>query len=192
MIHKAQIQAAHKMGQLVRIYHAIDPGCVDGYVVDAGAECFLLEVFDETIRLNGFSCLRYADVDESECPSTREAFLEKVVRLRGLQRAPVPVLELTTLRSAIESARKLGLLVSLHISFNDPVPEVLSNVAYVGKVLASDDLSTSFLCLDAEAVWDEAPVDLPTAAIFRLDVGGGYEEALLLVSQSEGGPELTS
>jgi hypothetical protein len=180
-LHEAQL-----VGQIVRIHHCIDGAHVDCFVVKVGVECFLIETFSDTLHLNGFSCLRYADVSEAECPAPYSDFLRKVFELRGLLHEKDPDLNLTSLEEAIKSAQNCGPLVSLHLQDYDKEKENqltgFSDVAYIGKILSVANGRVKMLCLSPDATWESEPDVFDLKQVYRLDVGGGYEEALLLVS----------
>lgn len=191
---RVTICEAHLAGQIVRIHHAIDEGHVDGFVAAVGLKCFVLEIFDETIRLNGFSCLRFSDVSKCECPAPHHEFLRRVLDLRGLRRSKAPPLNLATLTEAMRSAKEQELFVSINVQYDDDDDDDaeadLSNVCYVGRIIAVGRGTVTMHYIDPDAIWDDKPFKVDSGEIYRLDVGGGYEEALLLASKTR--DELTS
>lgn len=193
---RTRLYEAHLAGRIVRIHHAIDPGHVDGFVAAVGSKCFVLEIFDETIRLNGFSCLRYSDAKDCESPAPYHAFQSRVLELRGQSRSKAPSLNLSSLPGAMRSAKEQGLCVSLHVRHDDSEDEEpdedLSNVCYIGTILSFGLGTIAMRCIDPDAIWDNEPLTLDVGEIYRLDFGGGYEEALLLVSGARDEPTSAS
>lgn len=185
------LHGAHLVGQIVRIHHSIDGGHVDGFVAKVGVECFVIEIFSDTLHLNGFSCLRYADVSEAECPAPYEDFLRNVLKLRGLLHGQVPHLNLTSFEEVMLSAQGSGSIVSLHLQQDDADKEKqavgFATVAYIGKILSAANGRVEMLCLSPDATWESEPDVFDLKQIYRLDVGGGYEEALLLVNAAATG-----
>ena len=54
----------------------------------------------------------------------------------------------------------------------------------IGSIRGVDETNVRLITIDPDADWDDEIATIPLADVTRLDFGGGYEEALLLV----GGP----
>ena len=59
--------------------------------------------------------------------------------------------------------------------------EIDSDVCHIGKILRIDDEYVSLLEIDPDAEWGNEAEQYRISEITRLDFGGKYEEALLLV-----------
>ena len=67
---------------------------------------------------------------------------------------------------------------SVHTEQTEP------GICKIGRVRSVDDGSVKLIALDPDADWDDEVTEVPLADVTRVDIGGAYEEALLLV----GGP----
>ena len=149
-----------------------------GYVVAVERKLFVLLQISDAMRFNGFSVLRIEDVSDVELPHAHVDFVESALRLRDESVDDAPAIDLSSMSTAIRSAGRLAELVTLHTEHAEP------GVCKIGRIRAVDDTTVSLIALDPDADWDEEVTTVPVADVTRIDIGGAYEEALLLV----GGP----
>lgn len=161
-------------GEVVRVAcEDLESGWVDGYVTACGPEWFVLEVFDEASRLNGFSCMRYQDV--TACQLVPHAdFRQRALAARQLTRRMDISLDVSSVMNLVRSAGDAFQLVTMHFDDEEPY-------CYVAKILAVTSDNVRYLYISPGAVWDEEPSTCALDQIVRIDVGGAYEEALFLV-----------
>lgn len=173
---RAQLVSAAARKEIVRIERSgLEGGLVDGFVAKCGADVFVLEVLDDSVRLNGFSCMRYTDVSSCEAPSPREAFQRRVLALRGQSRRPPNLIsDAATLGSVLEDARRSFPLVALFREAEAP------DICFIGAIAALSDAAITLREITPDGVWESAPRVYPLSEITRLDFGGAYEEALFL------------
>jgi hypothetical protein len=136
---------------------------------------FLLRVIDYSIRFNGFSCLRLADVRNLEAPHDYEKFVLQALKHRREKLFRQPSINLTSIETILVSASKVFPLITIHREKINP------DVCGIGKVLSIESDSVSMLDIGPDALWDGEPTSRKLRDITRVDFGGGYEEALNLV-----------
>jgi hypothetical protein len=146
-----------------------------GYVLDVGPQFFLLALVDENIRFNGFLCLRLKDVRHLEIPPTYAAFIEAALNRRGERTPKNPGVKVGSVQELLGTAGRAFPVITIHREAIDP------SVCRIGRLVELTDDSLSLLEIGPDACWDEAPLRYRTREITRIDFGGGYEEALVLV-----------
>lgn len=173
---KQQLEQARAADEIARIYRAgLDDGWVDGFVVALGPEFFALEILDKAVRLDGFNCLRYADVTECLVPAPHENFIRKALAARDAKRFEAFSVELTSLASLLVTASGVFPLVTIHLEGNE-------TGCFIGKVLAIESGELKLLHITPDAEWEDDPTPYALRGITRVDFGGGYEEALHLAA----------
>lgn len=184
MTYREKILDAHKSGHIIRIHsEERTDGHVDGFVAAVGLEFFVLEILSETIHLDGFNCMRFTDVTGCENPAPYQEFMLKVIAARNLKRAPTPELNLSSLWSLLETGRKTFPIATLHMQYDDDPDEYeedLSNVCYIGEITEVRSTDVVMRCITPGAEWDPEQETFDLSNVYRVDFGGGYEEALLL------------
>lgn len=185
MTYREKILEAHKSGHIVRIRSEDrTEGHVDGFVAAVGVEFFALEIFNETIHLDGLNCMRFTDVTGCESPAPYHEFKLRVIEARNLKRAPTPELNLSSLRSLLQTSQKTFPIATLHMQFDDDPDEYeedLSDVCYIGEITKVRGTNVVMRCITPGAEWDPELETFDLNNVYRVDFGGGYEEALLLV-----------
>ena len=178
-----KIVAAQTSGQIVRVYR--DEERVDGFVTAVGKTFFILEIFSETIHLNGFNCFRFEDVEDCEVPAPNEAFKLKVLQARKIQRTPAPNIDLASTSALLKSAAQAFPVATIHLKYDDEddaYDEDLSDVCYIGKIMEVNSTEVTLHEILPDAEWNNERTTYPLELIDRVDFAGGYEEALLLVA----------
>ncbi len=149
-----------------------------GYVVAVGETLFMMLLIVDGSRFNGFSVLPIEDVSHIELPHPHAEFVESALRLRGEEVESAPEIDLSSMASAVRTAGRLAPLVTVHTEATD------QGICQIGSIRGVDETNVRLITIDPDADWDDEIATIPLADVTRLDFGGGYEEALLLV----GGP----
>lgn len=152
-----------------------EQGSVSGYLLDIGPRFFLLALVEDACRFNGFQCLRLSDVRELEVPHKYASFAEAALKKLG-QRIPAkPRVNVTNIEGLLKSASRVFPLITIHREIIDP------DVCYIGRVGHVEKGLLSLLEIGPDAKWDSSPSEYLLKDITRVDFGGAYEDALILV-----------
>lgn len=160
---------------LVHFTRSLEQGSVMGYILAAGPRFFLLALVDENIRFNGFQCLRLQDVRNLQVPAKQTAFVEAALKLRGQKRPRTPRVNVQTIQELLSTAGRLFPVITIHRELVAP------DVCHIGKVVSVSESEVSLLEIDADARWEDEILTYRTKQITRIDFGGDYEQALVLV-----------
>ena len=160
---------------LIRFWNPYNSGSTHGYVLDIGPRFFLLGLIDESIRFNGFQCLRISDIRRLQVPDPYEKFVVAALHKRNQKIKAKPNIKLDSLPELLRSANRAFPVVTIHRE------RVKPDVCWIGKVLDETNEHLFMLEIDADANWQEKPSKFLLSEITRVDFGGGYEEALHLV-----------
>lgn len=160
---------------LVRFTRSFEPGTVMGYVIDVGSKFFLLALVDDNIRYNGFQCFRLQDVRRLEAPAKCATFVEAALNRRGEKIPKRTRVKVDSLRELLRTAGKAFPIVTIHRERAAP------EVCHIGRVEGVSDSSVSLLEIGPDARWDDKALSYRTREITRIDFGGEYEAALILV-----------
>ena len=179
MSFKRQLLQAMGSDTLIRIERSsVEDGSIDGYVVALGPQFFLMEVIDDSIRMDGHYCLRYQDVTDCESPCSRRDFIEKVLRLRGAVRGEKPQVDLSSIEAIVQTVGTSQPILTIHPEEADP------GTCYIGEYRGIDGGYLNLLELTTDGKWSEESGKYAVEEITRVDFGGSYEEALLLVANA--------
>lgn len=154
---------------------AFEAGVEIGYVIDVGAELLLLLRISEEIRFNGFAVLRVRDITEVDAPYEHADFVEAALRRREECASSAPEVDLDSFEAVLRTAGKLFPVVTVHRD------EVEPESCEIGKVVRVSSESVSLLEIGPDADWARQPTQYAVSEITKLEFGGGYEEALVLV-----------
>jgi hypothetical protein len=160
---------------LVQFTRSVEEGSVAGYVLAVGPRFFLLALVDENIRFNGFQCLRLQDVRNLQVPAKYAAFVEAALKLRGDMRPRNPAVLVGSIQDLLKTASRAFPVITIHREMVAP------DICHIGRVVAISDSEVSLLEINPDASWEEEAITYRTKEITRIDFGGGYEEALVLV-----------
>jgi hypothetical protein len=163
---------------LIRFTRSLEQGSVMGYVLATGPVFFLLALVDENIRFNGFQCLRLQDVKNLQMPAECATFVETALKLRGEKRPRTPRVSVQSIKELLETAGRIFPAVTIHRE------RVAPDVCHIGKVLSASESEVSLLEIGPDASWDNEALSYRTKQITRVDLGGDYEQALILVADS--------
>jgi hypothetical protein len=139
---------------------------------------FLLALIDETIRFNGYQCLRLQDVKRLEAPARYGTFLVAALHKRKERVSRKPNIKLESIAELLESANRLFPMITIHREIEKP------GSCWIGRVIEISKSAVLLHEIGPDAVWDKEPTKHLLSEITRVEVGGGYEEALQLVGGS--------
>jgi hypothetical protein len=160
---------------LIKFWNPYDSGSTHGYVLDIGPSFFLLGLIDDSVKFNGFQCLRISDLRGLQVPDPYERFVLAALHKRNQKMKAKPNIKLDGLPELLRSANQIFPLITIHRE------RVRPENCWIGKVIDITKDHLFLLQIDAHAKWDENPTRFLLREITRVDFGGGYEEALHLV-----------
>jgi hypothetical protein len=159
----------------VRFARRYEPGWIMGYVLDVGPEFFLLALVSDLIRFDGFTCTRIKDVRKLQVRTDGPRFPEKALKKRGLRIPKRPKVDLSNIKTLVETAGQAFPVVTIHRE------RVNSEICHIGNVVAVGKRRVSLVEIDPDAVWEDQPTEYKLSEITQVEFGGDYEDALLLV-----------
>ncbi len=175
ILEKLKLAAAHQL--IVRVEREeIEDGWFDGYVARMGDQFFALAVIDEYVHVNGFACLRYEDVTNLTLPTPNEHFLVKALSMRGEYPPVCPSIDLTSALPLVQTANDKTQLITVHAEIAEP------ETCWVGRLRSYSEERIVLDLVTPAAEWDVDPYTIETDHVTRVDFGGEYENALMLVA----------
>ncbi len=168
-----ELTTAMRDGRLIRLYRPFEETYVRGYILDVGAEFFLLNLVSDRIRFDGFECFRLDQVDELT-PDPYATFTEAALTARGQIRSDL-TLRLTSVGELLTSAAERFPLVTIHKERDQP------DACYIGQVISVEGGIVWMLEIEPDAKWDPEPSAHKLSEITRVNFGGDYEDALAVV-----------
>lgn len=177
-----ELEKARTRNNLVRIFREDLEGpesWSDGFVVAANEEMVMLQLVDDSIRLNGYQILFLEDISDFVHPAPFSDFQKRVLQLRG-EEVEHPGIELGDLgQLLIEISEEFG-LVTLHRE------EFETESCEIGRVLKADGVTFELEEIGSDARWFDDTYEYDLYDITRIEFGGAYEDALLLVNEDMG------
>lgn len=162
-------------GAQVRVTReGLEDGWADGFLMGTGPDFFAIQLLDHGIRLDGFSCMRYADVTSIDAPPPYSAFHDRVLAMRGQVPARSFSVDLSSVSALIRTAGAAYPIVTIHLESQDP------DCCYIGKVMSVDEEAVAIRSIDPGGTWEDGADAYSLSEITRVDFGGAYEEALVL------------
>lgn len=168
------LQSARASRDFVRLTRRFEDTYIRGYVLAVGPSHFLLALVSDRLWFDGFECFRIKDLKNIE-PDPYRTFAEAALKKRGLRRPRTPRLAMDTTKSILESTGAISPLVTIHRE------EAAVDVCHVGKVVATNRTQVALLEIGPDARWDRTASMHALREITRINFGGSYEDALLLV-----------
>lgn len=168
-----QLKAAARDDRLIRLYRPFEQTYVRGYILDVGAEFFLLGLVSDRLWLDGFECFRVSDVEELVSDPYAD-FTQAALTARGEAR-PALTLGLADIAALLTSAAETFPLVTIHKERDQP------DACYIGKLISLEGGIAWMLEIGPDAKWDDEPSAHKLAEITRVNFGGDYEDALALI-----------
>ncbi|MBR7889043.1 hypothetical protein J9B83_08780 [Marinomonas sp. A79] len=177
-----ELEKARTRNNVVRIFREELDGpesWTDGFVVDANEEMVLLQLVDDSVRLNGYQILFLEDISDFAHPAPFNDFQKRVLTLRG-EEVVDPEVELDDLAVLlIDISEEFG-LVTLHRE------EVEPDSCEIGRVVRADAVTYELEEIGSDARWFDDTFEYDLYDITRIEFGGAYEEALLLANDDMG------
>ena len=170
---KTQLKEAKRFGFIVCITRAeIDPGRDLAEIVAIGKYWFLARRIGDHIRYDGFSLMRIEDVTQLDAPHRYADFVKRALALRGEEPPAAPDIDLKSTESTLRSACEVARVVSIH--WEDLAPDECS----IGRYVETVGKEFSFREVNPKALWNRDLAEHSFADLTRIDLLGGYEEAL--------------
>ncbi|MFQ3185231.1 hypothetical protein [Marinomonas primoryensis] len=177
-----ELEKARTRNNVVRIFREELDGpdsWTDGFVVDANEEMVLLQIVDDSVRLNGYQVLFLEDISDFAHPAPFNDFQKKVLALRD-EKMVDPEVELLDLAVLlIDISEEFG-LVTLHRE------EIEPDSCEIGRVIRADAVTYELEEIGSDARWFDDTFEYDLYDITRIEFGGAYEEALLLANDAMG------
>ncbi|WP_438463887.1 hypothetical protein [Marinomonas sp. PE14-40] len=177
-----ELEKAQTRNNLVRIFREELDGpdnWSDGFIIDANEDMVLLQLVDDSIRLNGYQILFLEDISDFVHPAPFNDFQKKVLELRE-EETQNPEIELGDLSQVLLDISEDFGLVTLHRE------ELESDSCEIGRVIKADEVSFELEEIGSDARWFDETYEYDLYDITRIEFGGAYEEALLLVNDDLG------
>lgn len=148
---------------------------LEGCVVGVGEQFVLLHYLDCGFRLNGHLAIRISDIRSCRLLIKNDRIAERVLKLRGDVPVPLPQISLVNLPELLLSAFRQYPLVTIHTELRDP------DVCFIGEVAKITERTVTLDEIDPAAKWTRTRRHR-LDDITRVDIGGAYEDALLLAA----------
>lgn len=149
---------------------------VEGYVVEVGEKWLTVAVLDASIVLNGHAFLRIDDVKRVRGRNNADMVRQALTHRRQWPPAPPRTsVDLDDTRALLESLAEEP-LVTIMPEGDDP------DVCYIGAPVRLGARSYRLLEVTPRGVWSTKATKHRIDAISRVEIGGQYEQALLLVA----------
>lgn len=175
------LAGALQAGQMVRIITKSAPDeKLDGYIVSLSETFVLLHVLDggHHMTLNGYVALPINEIKRVRVLDDYDSFSDRALKLKGIFPQPQPDILLLDFPGLLSSADAHFPLISLYQERLD------RGCCFIGRVQKLAKRSVRLHKINPAARWIETEKFF-FEDITRIDFGGGYEEALWLVSQNE-------
>jgi hypothetical protein len=173
----ARLEHAHDEKLLVRVRRWIPRADrLDGFVVGVGATWVALHHLSDRVTFDGWQLVRLTDIQAVSTNPDPDCFEMKALQARSLWPPMPPAVDLDGTVGMITSAAAAGPLISVFDEFASP------DLCWIGVPGSVDQDEVRLIEVGPRADWSRKPRRFSTEDITRLDVGGGYEEALHLVA----------
>jgi hypothetical protein len=176
----ARLEHAQTEQLLVRLRRWIpDADRLEGFVVGIGAEWVALQRLSDRIAFDGWQLVRRKDIQSVTIEPDPDCFEITALRARDLWPPTAPELDLDlddTVGAITTASRAAATMLSVHVELDRP------DVCWIGAVTSVDERLLRLLEVNTHGGWARRSRTFDPADVTRLDLGGGYEEALLLVA----------
>lgn len=170
------LRQACEEGTIVRIERTAryGDGRVDGRIAGVTRRLVAVAVVGEGVRPNGIQVFRIADIVSAKAPAPYATFVRRAFGARGLRWPRLGKTELGSFRGLVETVGQP--VVTVHREVRDP------DTCYIGKFVRTNTEHGTMLTIGPDAVWDvDELLDVAWRDVTRIDFGGEYERALVLV-----------
>jgi hypothetical protein len=145
----ARLREAMRDRMLVRVWREqLEPGSFTGYVCAVGKDRFLLWVLGDYIGCDGYFVLRYRDVTRLEAPDQHASFLERAIKLRGLEPLYEVEFPLDDIAEVLTAASQRSPVISVYVD-----TEAEAEVCYIGKLVAFESDGFAMQEISPHAEW---------------------------------------
>ncbi len=167
-------------GQIVRMDRSPEiQDKIDGYVVGVSKLFVMLHAIDPNfINLNGYIILRSEDIRRYRIRDDSAFFLNRALKLKGIEPVRQPELDLSSFPALLASAQALFPLVTIHRELMN------ARTCFIGRVQKLTAKTVTLEEISPSAVWNRVR-RYSFRDITRLELGGAYEESLLMVQQHQ-------
>jgi hypothetical protein len=174
----ARLEHAQAEQLLVHVRRWIpDADRLEGFVVGIGSEWVALQHLSDRIAFDGWRLIRRKDIQAVTIDPDADCFEIRALRAREMWPPSAPPLDLDDVLGAVGSASKAAkTMVSVFDEFDRP------EVCWIGAVVSVNQNRLRLLEVDTRGGWARKTRTFDPADVTRLEMGGGYEEALLLVA----------
>lgn len=168
--------AEHVLASIAR--DEFDATCpeLEGYLLGVSDSLVSLAILDDRVRFNGIEIFRRDQISDVQVPAPHATFYESALRLRGDRAPESPPLDLSSMRSLLDSVSKIAPLVVIHREVQEP------DVCEIGQITALDAETFELQEIDPDADWGEDISEFRYDDITRVGFAGEYEGALALVA----------
>lgn len=165
---------------LVKFSRVWESASLIGYVLDIGSKFLLMTVFGDGFSFDGFVCCRVADIRGLKLASDEMAAMYQKVLSKRRQKIPAkPPIDVTNLKSILQSANEAFPLVTVHIEKEKP------GVCHIGRIAKISKNKLWMREIDTDATWgDEELFSYRLTDVTMIEFGGDYERGL----HEAGGP----
>lgn len=177
-----ELEKARNRNNVVRIFREELDGpdsWTDGFVVDANEEMVLLQVVDDSVRLNGYQILFLEDISDFAHPAPFNDFQKRVLALRE-EEVVDPEVDLEDLAVLLTDISEEYGLVTLHRE------EMEEDSCEIGRIVRADAVTYELEEIGSDARWFDETFEYDLYDITRIEFGGAYEESLLLANDDMG------
>lgn len=173
----ARLERAQDDQLLVRVRRWIpEADVLEGFVVGLGEKWIALQRLSDRIAFDGWQLMRLKDVQAVSLEPDRDNFEITVLKRRNQWPPTGPTLSLDDTLGALNSASAADPMISIFDEFARP------DVCWIGTIRSLGPDKISFLEVNTRGGWARKPRTVDPADVTRIDLGGGYEEALQIVA----------
>lgn len=172
------LKRARRSGKPVRVSREIDgTEFLDAYVVGIGRKWVLLHTISDEVRLDGYSAIRRRDIKYATDSAWKGSTMtHRALALRGERSQPLEKVDLDSTTGLITTLTKDFPLLAVYVEKIDP------HVCYIGRARGITRKKRLRLQeIGPAADWASTCSTTQTTDITRLDVSGGYIDALHVV-----------
>lgn len=154
-----------------------DADYLEGFVVGQSPAWTLLARLSDRIELDGWIAVRTEDIQSVTLIPVEDCFEIKALRARSQWPPTGPAsVRMSSAQELVETISRVTPMASIFREYHRP------DVCWIGAVRKINAETVSLLEVNVAGGWARKPRHFDLDDITRLDFGGGYEEALLMVA----------
>ncbi|MBA3021924.1 hypothetical protein [Propionicimonas sp.] len=149
---------------------------LDGFVTGIGTDWIAVAQHRDSGSYDGWCVVRLKDIQAVRIEPDQDCFEIRALKAWEQWPPPAVALDLDGLGGLVASANEIRPIISVFTEFDRP------DSCWIGAVrsLEADTLRLSEITV--KAAWEGEPRHFDVEDITRIDIGGGYEDSLLLVA----------